>query len=408
MSNLVHCVRVLIIQSIFLTTYAFELAEECQWNYTLKHSDLTEAYTVEMKDLGRDCPELYKDIQTHKVQRDRRFFLDVLLTHTTDPGIHRVNVSWKHERQAQEYLLIFKLKRQENDFTLQPNDKRCVYVNVKSSNARLKFPKQHTLFFDCIQIRTGTIGAALDTFLRSRHTRQDICNVNKNKKKKCFDTTPVLYTADIEADCCSKQISQTMLKVMKESECSWILSSRRFGIAVSDYILKGSSGTAVEKGTMLPLEKHNLFIKRFTAERPDIYRVSVSFWCSFVSRNNSADHNCITVDRVLNGSQCNMDSAGPVVGANKSAEPETPYDIIIIMLGCVVVASVITIAVFCLCRRGIFAYCFHPNDTSPRNNEQVRHETENVPTAADNLLTETGNHDLTTDFKETDEMEFNS
>lgn len=363
---------------------------------------------MKMKDLGRDCPELYTDIPTHKVPRDRRFALDVLLTRTSDPGIHQANVSWKHDRHAQEYLLIFKLKRQEYDFTIQPEDKRCIYVNIKSSQGQLKFPKQHTLFFDCIQLRTGTIGAALDTYLRKRHTRQEICDINKNTKKNCFDKTPVFYTADIEAHCCSKQLSQTMLKVMKENECSWILSSSRLGVAVSDYILKGSSGAVVERGALLLLEKHNLFFKRLTVESPDIYRFSVSFWCSFVPRNNSADHNCITIDRVLNGSQCNIETAEPVVSANKSAEPDTPYDIIIIMLSCVAGASMITIAVFCICKRGTFADCFHANDSGPRNNETNRHETENVPTAADNLLSEHGNHDLRTDFKETDEMEVHS
>ena len=56
------------------------------------------------------------------------------------------------------------------------------------------------LIFDCIQIRTGTVGATMEMILRKRAARGTGCNImERPKDRPCFREMPELYHFDIDA-----------------------------------------------------------------------------------------------------------------------------------------------------------------------------------------------------------------
>lgn len=362
----------------FLTMLeALVFSNESNWNYTLKNVHGIAEYTVEYTNLGHDCSWLHKKVATYKMPRGYSVYSS--LERTADPAIQRINISWPLERDVPEYLLTIKLLRPENEFYVGPNDTVCIYVQVKQAQEQMQFQQTYMLIFDCIEVRTGTIGAAMEMILRKRAARRRTeCKItDTHQDRPCFREMPELYTFDIDAHCCSAEMPD--LKVVPAPFCTWIVSTRSQGVSSVTYVLRRSNGTLVDQGHMLEDKTKGLFARGIPIESPDTFTILVSFWCSFDPNSNQRDHMCWTDEREINAMICNRltSKARPQKEAKTkdgfcftaTQEFLSPECVTIITLGCVAVVILSTVCVFLYCRD--YLPCCRATLEAPRNNTLI-------------------------------------
>lgn len=353
---------------IFFGNDAIELRKNCRWNYTLQSLGLTDDYYVEMEDFGSDCSGLYNEIPSYKMDSGRSD-IAVNLSDTENPSLQNLNISWNAIGGAHEYLLTFMLKVLDTKYTTSQNDMRCIHVQVKQANATSQLRTWDRLFFDCLQIRTGTVKAVLETVIHTGNPGFPNCETDR-PARRC--PKPKFLSTNIDADCCPMKLTLRDVQLQTKDGCTWVLSVNTKGLSAWDYVLIRSNRTIASRGALVSTKQNNLSARLITVDFPDVYEIMVSFWCSFDPDEHRSDHKCFNVTKKMNATLCNRQTHTEKVVADKAKiKPRSRQPMIItaLTLGCVAAVAIVTAFVFSFCRKG-FKICCRKTRRQPRNNQQ--------------------------------------